>query len=568
MTSTGDAREVGWYSWDEWHHVRKLLYSFNDTPSQIKGINMVRVWKSRLSQRVLPVSVDLTAALVAASIGNATCVSGNEYQAQMSSAMSIIRFVNGVTDQHQTGLYAQSVQLIADKINIPDWMVDLRHEATHAKLPGFDLLKSGLIIALNWLDAHYWEETASKLIEKEISFSVGLNKLLGDYADNIVDIVAIDTLKTHHKNVKEKNKARQRKVILLDNALNSIYKYLNLGNLKRFISILLQNGFFVLNIKQLEILELEELDCGLKISDSFINQIDVLSDLWRPLFQKLLEDFSPFMHILVSEMIATTKAHKFSSHAHHLIAMYTLFRINNSCSKQFVSYLFKDPSKLSFQLLSLIIETGEFSPETTKKMKLFLNIFDPVLNALTSKSKSFDHSRLEQMGTEASLKGKQLLDLFKEESVKRSTTEEKSTSESSWLCLDEESCLPPLGEFSPTKNLFNLDADYSTMDFSCTDIANDELDTESDTIGYDNDGECYDSANGLFLNSSENVCDKSAASSSTEEYIGDKNDSMDEDVDFNIQEKDSNLNTCFGSNFLPVPSKSFKDCDVSKICFF
>jgi len=559
MVSVGDSREVGWYSWDEWHHVRKLLYSFDDTSSQIKGINMVRIWKSRSNQRGFPVSIDLTAVLVAAYVGNSSCVVGNEYQAQMSSAMAIIRFVNGVTDQHQTGLYAQSVQLIADKINIPNWMVDLRHEATHAKLPGFDLLKSGLLIALDWLDVSYWEETASKLIEKEQNFSLNMNMLLGDYADNIIGILALD-FQGNHKSIKEKNKLRQRKMILLENSLISFSKYLHLGNLKKFISILLQNGFFVMNQKQLGLLGIREFKCKDKIDNVFINHIIEFSNLWKPLFEKLLQSFSSFMDLVISEIIAISKKEKLSdtSHAFYIIAIYALFKCIPTCSEIFLNYLLKKPSCLTFQIASLIVVEGEMSDGYRKKVHLFLDIFRPVLSALTSNSRLWESRKLTIMETEASLKGNKLIDEFKKEMSKPSLYQTNTCA--SWSHTSESTCLPPLGEFSTKMNLFYLDADNCSMDISQEEPIIQNLIEGLQPTNFDQEdmNDVLEETNIDYLVLPSIQVDKSKSELTK----------VDEDVDFDIQEKYPLSKTCFGSNFSFAPSKNIVNCNTSEIFFF
>ena len=59
----------------------------------------------------------------------------------------------------QRGVYARPVQTIAEEIGIPDWLVDLRHDATHSSLPSVEVLEAGCNVALGWLKSHYWEKT-------------------------------------------------------------------------------------------------------------------------------------------------------------------------------------------------------------------------------------------------------------------------------------------------------------------------------------------------------------------------------------------------------------------------
>ena len=86
------------------------------------------------------------------------------------------RFVNGLVDASQISGRLQSVSTVAESLNIPLWIVDLRHAATHEHLPSLSLLKSAAQLvcifclepslhmvanvimyqAMRWLDDHYW----------------------------------------------------------------------------------------------------------------------------------------------------------------------------------------------------------------------------------------------------------------------------------------------------------------------------------------------------------------------------------------------------------------------------
>jgi ribosomal biogenesis protein LAS1 len=58
-------------------------------------------------------------------------------------ATAIVRLVNGLVDPMQNGLYARSIATIAVQIGLPQWLVELRHAATHEDLPSLELLRSG-----------------------------------------------------------------------------------------------------------------------------------------------------------------------------------------------------------------------------------------------------------------------------------------------------------------------------------------------------------------------------------------------------------------------------------------
>ena len=81
----------------------------------------------------------------------------------------------------QKGLYARSVQSIADEIGIPDWLVDLRHESTHASLPSMQILEAGLGVALQWLKTNYWEKTFQSIDKSDSGAKEEFDAMLVEY---------------------------------------------------------------------------------------------------------------------------------------------------------------------------------------------------------------------------------------------------------------------------------------------------------------------------------------------------------------------------------------------------
>lgn len=56
-------------------------------------------------------------------------------------AVALIRLVNGLVDPLQLGAYARSIASIAAQLDLPPWLVELRHAATHGDLPSLDVLR-------------------------------------------------------------------------------------------------------------------------------------------------------------------------------------------------------------------------------------------------------------------------------------------------------------------------------------------------------------------------------------------------------------------------------------------
>lgn len=175
MAST--PRVVCWRNREEWLYVYRTLFNFDDPEAQRRALDRVAAWKSR-SVGKLPLAIESTANLISAHLG---LVDGGtqDVQVRLTLAMAIVRFVNGMVDQVQKGKFARSVQSIGEEIGLPDWLVDLRHEATHASLPSTETLLCGLRASLAWLQEEYWEAQINMHEES----SEKLKQLLNRYRD-------------------------------------------------------------------------------------------------------------------------------------------------------------------------------------------------------------------------------------------------------------------------------------------------------------------------------------------------------------------------------------------------
>lgn len=48
------------------------------------------------------------------------------------------------------------LRFLAQEVNIPDWIVELRHELTHKKMPHINDCRRGCYFVLGWLQKTYW----------------------------------------------------------------------------------------------------------------------------------------------------------------------------------------------------------------------------------------------------------------------------------------------------------------------------------------------------------------------------------------------------------------------------
>lgn len=193
-----EARVVCWQNREEWLYVYRALYNFDDPEIQRKGVDRVAAWKSRSAGK-LPLAIECTANLVSSRLALNNVV--DEIQGRLTLAMAIVRFVNGMVDQVQKGKFARSVQSIAGEIGLPDWLVDLRHEATHASLPSMETLQNGLHVSLCWLQEEYWEAQIKTHEENEQK----LSRLLNEYRD-------VALICASQKQMKGKNSSKMKEL--------------------------------------------------------------------------------------------------------------------------------------------------------------------------------------------------------------------------------------------------------------------------------------------------------------------------------------------------------------------
>ncbi len=80
----------------------------------------------------------------------------SELSIRLQYSMVIVRTVNGLVDASQQGVFAESVLSLAHRINLPGWIVELRHDATHNEMPSISVLRAAASQLLSWLFDYYW----------------------------------------------------------------------------------------------------------------------------------------------------------------------------------------------------------------------------------------------------------------------------------------------------------------------------------------------------------------------------------------------------------------------------
>ncbi|KAJ2157261.1 rRNA-processing protein las1 [Coemansia sp. RSA 552] len=153
---------VPWTSSEEYAAVSECLYSA-DLGEQRRGVAIVKAWRAR--GRV-PAAIDATANLVEVAVADRERRPGMAVnQLRHMYSMALVRFVNSIVDLEQRGNFAQSMVVLASRIGMPAWFVELRHACTHEQIPSLAVLRSAGDQAHQWLGDYYWKRQSRTLPE-------------------------------------------------------------------------------------------------------------------------------------------------------------------------------------------------------------------------------------------------------------------------------------------------------------------------------------------------------------------------------------------------------------------
>jgi len=136
--------------------VSKLIMDDNQD-SQLRAMEIISIWETR---GCCPIAVTVTGQLIADKL---FVTKGGENEQRLRLSMILVRFVNGVTDLIQKRRFHQSISILAKASDIPLNIVDVRHSATHRRLPSMNQLKRAIVDAEKWLQKYYWKAQADKL---------------------------------------------------------------------------------------------------------------------------------------------------------------------------------------------------------------------------------------------------------------------------------------------------------------------------------------------------------------------------------------------------------------------
>ncbi|XP_076022846.1 ribosomal biogenesis protein LAS1L [Genypterus blacodes] len=318
--SSGKQRHVvAWINKAEWDQVLEYLYS-QDCSLQKYALHRISAWKARYASST-PVAVDCTADLVRCQVLDKSRQLDGEDLVLLYGA-ALVRFVNLITERQQ-GRTARPLRRLAGNLNIPEWVVDLRHDVTHRKLPTLKWCRKGCKAVLEWLQQEYWSR----------QLGGGLNDEWKAQSDG-------EDVEDELKRQEDELLSRQREMELYKNIRELVISFEKdqyqtfhelpggntkslwpapfadmswiLGEIKQFalessellIDVLVEDGFLIPTVEQLETLGCNTSDnqspTEPRLPQTFLR-------FWLPLLKML--NSPAFIHLLLEKLFAELKQH-------------------------------------------------------------------------------------------------------------------------------------------------------------------------------------------------------------------------------------------------------------------
>lgn len=177
---------VPWFNKAEWEEVAKRAYS-DDLSLKNAAYNQMCVWKARNPK--LPLGVECTMAILYVQLSDNIYMDEKKQQMQLPHSekdlqlmycTAIMRFVNHLKSLSDN---ERSLYTMAHRHNIPEWIINLRHETAHGNtLPSLCLLRSAALVILQWLGEHYWQAEALHMEDYILEVKAKKNLELSDIA--------------------------------------------------------------------------------------------------------------------------------------------------------------------------------------------------------------------------------------------------------------------------------------------------------------------------------------------------------------------------------------------------
>ncbi|CEP64465.1 rRNA-processing protein LAS1 LALA0_S11e04786g [Lachancea lanzarotensis] len=173
----GELRIVPWRFESDLTRIGECLYSAKHGTADLRhqAVLEVKCWASR--GPYVPHTVESTAHLTEAKLLDEQAVTGDTIL-QLSYTMAMIRFVNGLLDPMQQSQFAIPLHVLAERMELPSWFVELRHCGTHEReMPSLDMLRVAVDQALEWLWDNFWNAVPGQDLRRNNKSQTDFNEL-------------------------------------------------------------------------------------------------------------------------------------------------------------------------------------------------------------------------------------------------------------------------------------------------------------------------------------------------------------------------------------------------------
>uniref|UniRef100_A0A1I7VH40 Ribosomal biogenesis protein LAS1L n=1 Tax=Loa loa TaxID=7209 RepID=A0A1I7VH40_LOALO len=284
----------------EWDIVTDVYRS--DKVSELKhAVALIVSWKARSGDSV-HVAADMTEMLLRAVIMDKETKNDDWFNignVKLAYCTAIIRFVNYVNEICQSNYKFKSIASAVGGVGIPQWVVDIRHGATHSHLPPLESLRQAATYCRNWLWEHHWSRPVAEAIGLNLNIqNANDENELQKEAAYLIDRFMLHSLQQMKQSTRQK-KNKPDKKIKLQKILTKMETFIMLHPWE-FLGAFLQEGYLILNAKQIK-----SIDCNLfsENEDIWIIPED-LQLFWKPIFHYLNE--AKMLPELLFQLLETT----------------------------------------------------------------------------------------------------------------------------------------------------------------------------------------------------------------------------------------------------------------------